>query len=235
MKKIFLGIAVAIAIVCGGILLVRSPAVAKTIAAAAEWARSAGVVGAVGFAGVYVVATAFLMPASVLTILAGFTYGLGWGLALVVPTALVAATVAFGVGRTLARDRIERRFGQGRKFQAVDAAVMKRGGVVVALLRLSPLFPYAILNYVLSITKVKTGTYVSASAVGMLPGTFLYVYLGSLASSAAEAVSVDKGIGGLRTALLVAGLVATTVVVVVVARLARRELSRYGAEGDGKP
>ncbi|MBA2542059.1 MAG: TVP38/TMEM64 family protein [Deltaproteobacteria bacterium] len=229
MKKLVIGIVVAVALAVGGVLIARSPAVAGAIAAAAEWARGAGAIGVIGFVVVYVIATLVLLPVSVLTIAAGFTYGLGWGIALVIPTAIVSASLAFFVGRTLARRAIERRFGGDRRFKAIDAAVEKRGAFVVALLRLSPVFPFVALNYVLSITKVKARTYVAASALGMLPATILYVYLGSLASTAAEAARGGSGTSGTRLALLVAGLVATAVVVVVIAKLARRELSRTGA------
>ncbi len=229
MKKLAIGIAVAIVIIGGGVLLLRSPPVAHAIAAAAEWARGAGMVGVVGFVIVYILATLLFLPGSILTIAAGFTYRLGWGIALVVPTSLVAATLAFSVGRTLARGKIERRFGTGPKFKAIDRAIGQRGAIVVALLRLSPVFPFVVLNYVLSITAVKPWTYVAASAIGMLPGTVLYVYLGSLAGTAAEAASGGAGGVGLRLGLLAAGLVATAVVVVIVAKLARRELGRSGA------
>ena len=93
----------------------------------------------------------------------------------------------------------------------------------------APVFPFVVLNYVLSISKVETRTYIAASAVGMLPGTTLFVYLGSLASTAAEAARGGAGPSGVRLALLAAGLVATVAVVVIVARLARRELARTGA------
>lgn len=234
MKKLVIGIVVVVVLAVGGVLLARSPAIADATAAAAEWARGSGALGVIGFVVIYVLATLVLLPVSVLTVAAGFAYGLGWGVALVVPTSIISASLAFVVGRTLARGTIERRFGTGRKFKAIDTAVEKRGMFVVALLRLSPVFPFVALNYVLSITKVKARTYVVASALGMLPGTILYVYLGSLASTATEAARGSSGTSGTRIALLVAGLVATAVVVVVIAKLARRELSRTGAASTEK-
>ncbi len=224
-RKLVLGVAGVAAVAAIGVLALRSPTFARAVAAGAEWARDAGAAGVVAFVVVYVIATVLLVPASILTLAAGFTYGLGWGVALVLPTATVAATAAFLVGRKVARDRVTRRFEGDRRFQAIDAAIEQRGAVIVALLRLSPVFPFVALNYVLSISKVKTRTYVAASAIGMVPGTTLFVYLGSLASTAAEVASGGAGPSGARLALLVAGLVATVAVVVVVARLARRELA----------
>ena len=228
-KKLAIGIAGAAVIVAIGVLVLRSPTFANAVVSGAEWARGAGAAGIAAFVIAYVIATVFLVPGSVLTVAAGFTYGLGWGVVLVAPTAIVAATAAFLVGRVLVRERVTRRFGGGRRFQAIDAAVEQRGAVIVALLRLSPVFPFVVLNYVLSISKVETRTYIAASAVGMLPGTTLFVYLGSLASTAAEAARGGAGPSGVRLALLAAGLVATVAVVVLVARLARRELARTGA------
>ncbi len=111
------------------------------------------------------------------------------------------------------------------RMRAIDAAVEREGFKLVLLLRLSPIFPFNVLNYALSLTRVTLGRYVLASAIGMLPGTVLYVSLGSLAPAAAELSSASSGGGTARTALYVVGLLATVVVVVVIAtRAARRAL-----------
>ena len=233
-KKLAVGGAIALVLVAAGAAVTRSSLVASAVASATGWARGAGPIAAVAFVCAYIVATVLFVPGSILTIAAGFVYGLGWGTLLVVPTSTVASIAAFLVGRTFLRGRIERRFRDAPEFRAIDRAIERRGGLVVALLRLSPVFPFVALNYALSITKVNTGTYVVASALGMLPGTVLYVYLGSVASTAAEAASGGAAPGGLRIALLVAGLVATVLVVVVVARLARRELDRAGATSEAR-
>ena len=95
----------------------------------------------------------------------------------------------------------------------------------VMLLRLSPRFPFNVLNYALSLTQISLGRYVLASAIGMLPGTALYVYLGSLAPAAAQLSSAASSAGGAtRTALYVAGLIATIAVVVIGTRAARKAI-----------
>ncbi len=234
MKKRIAFAVLAAVLIAGTIVIMRSPVASRAIAAASEWARGAGALGVTVFVAAYVVATVLLIPGSVLTIAAGFIYGVTWGTVIAAPTSVVAATIAFGLGRTLARGPIERRFGGGRRFRAIDTAVAEREGTVVALLRLSPVVPFVALNYLLSITQVSVRTYVVASLLGMLPGTILYVYLGSLASTAAEAATGATGLGGARIALLIAGLVATIAAVVVIARLARRELARSGAAPDAQ-
>jgi len=212
----------AIAIVLAGVFLLP---VADWTVRLAERARGAGAAGVALFFAVYVVCTIALLPGSILTLAAGFAYGPWWGLAGASPASVMCATCAFLLGRTALRGWAARRVGESRRARAIDAAVAREGFKLVLLLRLSPLVPFNVLNYVLSLSSVTTGRYVLASFVGMLPATALYVYLGSLATVAAElATSADSG-GRTRTALYIAGLVATIAVVLIATRAARRALN----------
>jgi uncharacterized membrane protein YdjX (TVP38/TMEM64 family) len=115
----------------------------------------------------------------------------------------------------------------------VDAAVGREGFKLVLLLRLSPLIPFNLLNYILSLTRVTTGRYVLGSFIGMLPGTAVYVYLGSLAPAAAELSRAAAGRSDARTSLYAAGLAATVAVAVITTRAARRALqSEFKEAGD---
>ena len=112
------------------------------------------------------------------------------------------------------------------KFKVIDEAVAREGWKIVALLRLSPVVPFNVLNYAFGVTRVSLRDYVLASWIGMMPGTLMYVYLGSIAGDLASA-----GVGRAeRTpaewALYAVGLVATIVVTVFVTRLARRALDK---------
>ena len=190
----------------------------------AERARDTGAAGVAVFFAAYIVSTVALLPGSILTLAAGFAYGPGVGLAIASPASVAGATCAFLFGRTLLRDWAERRIGESRRVRAIDAAVAREGFKIVLLLRLSPLFPFNVLNYALSLSRVPLGTYVLASFIGMLPGTAMYVYLGSLAPAAAQLSSAADAGGTTRTVLYVAGLIATVAVVVVATRAARRAL-----------
>lgn len=191
----------------------------------AERARTSGAAGVVIFFVAYVVSTVALLPGSVLTLAAGFAYGPVWGLLLASPASVAGATCAFMLGRTLLRDWAASKAERSPRARAIDAAVGREGGKLVLLLRLSPLVPFNLLNYVLSLSRVSLGTYVLASFIGMLPGTALYVYLGSLAPAAAALSSTgQQGGGTLRTVLYVAGLVATIAVVIIATRAARKAL-----------
>lgn len=190
----------------------------------AERMRDTGAVGVVLFFIAYVVSTVAFLPGAILTLAAGFAYGPVWGLVLVSPASVAGATCAFVLGRTVLRGWAERKVGQSPTARAIDAAVERDGLKLVLLLRLSPVFPFNVLNYALSLTKISLGRYVFGSAVGMLPGTALYVYLGSLAPVAAELSSAGRGGGATRLVFYVIGFVATVAVVVVATRTARRAL-----------
>src|SRR5262249_3259422 len=96
---------------------------------------------------------------------------------------------------------------------------------IVLLLRLSPVFPFNVLNYALGLTRIKFWPYVLASWLGMLPGTVMYVYLGSALGSLAKLGSepAEEGIG--QKAFFWFCLAATVVVTVVITRMARRTLA----------
>ncbi len=190
----------------------------------AERARQAGAIGVLVFFVVYVISTVALLPGSILTLAIGFAYGPVWGLAIASPASVAAATCAFLLGRTLLRGWAERRVANAARIQAIDTAITREGFKLVALLRLSPLFPFSLLNYALSLTRVRLGTYVLASFIGMLPGTALYVYLGSLAPAAAELSSAARSGGTLRIVIYTVGLVATVAAVVIGTRAARRAI-----------
>jgi uncharacterized membrane protein YdjX (TVP38/TMEM64 family) len=192
--------------------------------ALAERARGAGAVGVAIFFAAYVISTVLALPGSVLTIAAGFAYGPVWGLAAASPASVAGATCAFILGRTLLRGWAARMAGSSPRARALDAAIGREGFKLVLLLRLSPLFPFNVLNYALSLSTVRLSHYVVASAVGMLPGTALYVYLGSLATTAAELTTAGGRSGGVATVVYGAGLVATLAVVVIATRAARRAL-----------
>lgn len=201
--------------------------VSNWLLALVDWVRAAGATGFITYAALYALATVLLLPGSVLTLGAGFVYGPIWGVLLASPASVIGATLAFLLGRFVARDWIRRRIATNPRFEAVDAAVGKGGFKIVLLLRLSPIFPFTLLNYALGLTRVRLRDYVLASFIGMLPGTVLYVYVGSLVTTAAQLFSGERpSTGPAAQVLFWVGLLATIVVVVAVTRIARRALDR---------
>ncbi len=192
-----------------------------------EWIRDAGLVGEAVYSLAYVGATLLLLPGSILTVGAGLAYGPLWGTLLVSPVSVLAATLAFLLGRGIARKRVARRIAQHPRFSAIDEAIGDSGFKIVLLLRLSPIFPFNLLNYALGLTRVSLRDYVVASSLGMLPGTFLYVYLGSLVTNASELLSGKRPAAGpWEHVLYWGGLGATLLVTVIITRIARQALNK---------
>jgi pyruvate/2-oxoglutarate dehydrogenase complex dihydrolipoamide dehydrogenase (E3) component/uncharacterized membrane protein YdjX (TVP38/TMEM64 family) len=190
--------------------------------AALDWISKLGPWGPVIFVGLYVVATVLFAPGSVLTLGAGAVFGVALGAVCVSIGATLGATAAFLVGRYLARDAIARKIEKSETFAAIDRAVADEGWKIVLLTRLSPAFPFALLNYAFGLTRVKLSHYVLASWLGMIPGTVMYVYLGSLVNVGAGHRQRTTG----EWVLYGVGLLATITVTVFVTRMARNALAR---------
>ncbi len=190
----------------------------------AEWVDSLGVWGPVVFMAGYAVATVAFVPGSILTMSSGALFGLAHGTLYVIVAATVGATCAFLIARFLARQRIEARLADNENFAAIDRAIAAQGGKIVALLRLSPAFPFSLMNYALGLTSVRTWHYVLA-CIAMLPGTFLWVYYGkALGSLAAIAAGTAPDRGAEQWIFLGVGLAATVAVTAYVTGIARRAL-----------
>jgi len=196
----------------------------------AIWVDRLGIWGPIVFIVGYAAATVAFVPGSVLTLAAGAVFGLGKGVLYVFVAAVLGSSAAFLVSRHLARAVIEQRLAGNARFAAIDRAVSAQGRKIVFLLRLSPVFPFNLLNYALGLTNVRFVDYLVAS-VGMIPGTLVYVYYGKLAGDVAAlagGAAVQKGAA--YYAVLVLGLTATVLVTALVTRTARRAL--HGVTGE---
>lgn len=196
----------------------------------ASWVDGLGPWGPVAFVVGYAVATVAFVPGSVLTLAAGAIFGLVEGTLLVLTAATLGSIAAFLVARYFARDMVARRVEGDARFAAIDRAVEHQGRRIVFLLRLSPVFPFNLLNYALGLTRVRLLDYAVAS-IGMLPGTLLFVYSGKVAGEVAALAShaeVQRGLGYYLSWGV--GLVATALVTVLVTRIARRALDAATAE-----
>ena len=191
-----------------------------------QWTQSLGFWGYLVLIVAYVAATVLFLPGSILTLAAGFLFGVVAGSVVVSIGSTLGASAAFLVGRYLARARIERKVAGSPRFSAIDAAVGREGFRIVLLTRLSPVFPFNLLNYLFGLTRVRFGPYALASWLGMIPGTVMYVYLGSTAKDLAQVFSGQVAGGAGIQILKIAGLAATVVVTVLVTRIARRALKQ---------
>ncbi len=220
-----------------GVLLVAAPAQAQEAANsgglnpqellrnALQWVDDLGAIAPIAFILIYIVATVAFLPGSVLTLGAGVLFGIIQGSIYVFFGATVGAALAFLVGRYLARGWIYKKIAGNQKFKAIDRAVGKEGLKIVLLTRLSPIFPFNLLNYGLGVTGVSLKDYILGS-IGMIPGTIMYVYIGSLAGNIAT-------IGGetqpdanpiAQWAIRIIGFIATVAVTLYVTKIARKAL-----------
>lgn len=189
---------------------------------ALAWVGSLGPWGPLLFIALYILATVLFIPGSVLTLGAGALFGVIAGSVYVSVGSTLGATAAFLLGRHIARDAIARKLSGNTRFAAIDKAVANEGWKIVGLTRLSPAFPFTLLNYGFGLTQVSLRQYVLASWIGMMPGTVMYVYLGSLATAATG----ERTRTPAEWALYGVGLVATIGVTLQVTRIAKHALAK---------
>jgi uncharacterized membrane protein YdjX (TVP38/TMEM64 family) len=191
-----------------------------------DWVGQIGTAGIFIFIGVYAVATVLLAPGAILTIGAGFAFGLWKGFLAVSGGATIGAALAFLVARFIARDKIEAIAQRNHKFRKIDNAIGRQGVKLIFLLRLSPVIPFNLSNYFYGLTAVKFWPYVVASWIGMMPGTFLYVYIGAAGKAAVTAAAGGEPLrhGWQYWTFLGVGLAATIIVTIWVTKIARDAL-----------
>jgi uncharacterized membrane protein YdjX (TVP38/TMEM64 family) len=188
------------------------------------WIASLGLVGPIVFGLLYVVAVLLLLPGSAWTLAAGALFGLGTGTVVASLSSTTAAALAFLIARYLARDWVVRGIHQYPRLDALDQAVREGGWKVVALLRLSPAVPFTLQNYAYGLTGLRFGPYLLTSWLAMLPGTFLYVYLGHFGRVSVEAAGHTRSRSPAEWAMLAVGFLATLAVTVYLTYLARKAL-----------
>ncbi len=129
------------------------------------------------FIGAYAMVAGLSLPGAViLTLAGGLLFGAGWATVLVNVGATTGATVAFLTARYLLRDTVEQKF--GKWLGPFQEGFAKNAFSYLLTLRLIPLFPFFVVNLVSGLTRVSVGTYVAATALGIIPGSFVYAYAG---------------------------------------------------------
>ena len=214
------GVVLLAALTAGWIVL----PIKEWIEAFQDWIKGLGAWGVAAFVVVYIVAVVLLVPASALTLAAGLAFGV-WGFPLVVAAATIGAGLAFLVARYMARDKVKKFVDQRPKLKAVDQAVTEGGWKIVGLLRLSPLVPFNLQNYLFGVTDIGFYPYIATTFLGIIPGSLLYVLLGALGH--------DNGKGAVwKWAFFAVGILATAITAVIIARKAKAKLAKSGVGND---
>lgn len=218
-------------VVAASVSIYQFQAVRQSLVDFLGWVQQIGPLGPVYLGAAYVLATVLFIPGSILTLGAGFAFGLLIGTITVSVASMIGASAAFWLGRTLLRGWVSHLVEKHPRFRAIDRAVGESGFKIVLLTRLSPLFPFNFLNYAFGITRVRFRDYFLASWVGMLPGTVMYVYLGSAMQSLAALAAGEydqpqdtPGYDLWQRGIFVVGLMATVGVTILITRIARRAL-----------
>jgi uncharacterized membrane protein YdjX (TVP38/TMEM64 family) len=191
-----------------------------------DWVANLGFWGPIAFIIIYNLATILFIPGSLLTLGAGVIFGVFWGSIYVSIGSVMGATFAFLIGRYLARNWVAKKLENYEQFKAIDQAVGEEGWKIVGLTRLSPIFPFNLLNYAFGLTNVSLKDYFLASWIGMLPGTILYVYVGSLVGSLAQLGMGERSRSPVEWLLYGVGLMATVIVTIYITKIAQNALNQ---------
>jgi uncharacterized membrane protein YdjX (TVP38/TMEM64 family) len=222
-KRIVLRVVLAIAVIAGLALLYHFLPIGTWLTVFRDWVRGLGAIGYVVYVLVYALCCVLFIPASILTLGAGALFGLAGGTIVVVIGATLGATLSFLLARTILRRRVEAMTAGNAKFRALDRAIAREGGKIVLLCRLAIVFPFTYINYAFGLTGVRLGPYALATFFGIIPGTFAFVYIGSLAHEAATA-------GRARLIVYAAGALLALAASIFVGRVAARAIRQAGVE-----
>jgi len=204
------------------VVLFRVLPVAQWLNAFRAWVSELGFAGYVLYALVYAACGGLFIPASILTLGAGATFGVIKGTIVVVIGATLGATLAFIVARTVARKRVEAMAAKDKRFRALDRAISSEGAKIVLLVRLAVVFPFTYSNYVFGLTGLRVLPYALATLVGIIPGSIAFVYIGAAAAAATA--------GTVKIVVYVAGAVLALIASAFVARIAVKAIHRAGIE-----
>jgi uncharacterized membrane protein YdjX (TVP38/TMEM64 family) len=224
-RRILVVAAVIVVIIAGIAFVWRDVSFRPALVAIARWARHAGWTGCVLFAAGYLAAVIVGLPTSVLTALSGFLYGPLLGSAIVLPPSLLGAAASFAIARSGARRWIERRMRKHPRIAAVDTALHEHPITIMTLLRLSPVLPSNLMNFLFALTGVRFAPYILACVLSMIPGTLMFAYAGAAVTNVRRLTSAKEAPGA--TALYWFGLVAAAAGVLLLGALARRALARH--------
>jgi uncharacterized membrane protein YdjX (TVP38/TMEM64 family) len=220
-RNIFIGVAAISALFVAWFLFPLK----EWIESFSDWVEGLGFWGGVIYAAFYAIATVLLVPGAPLTVAAGLVFGLAAGFPVVLVGATIGAALAFLAARYLVRQKVREMVDERPRLKAVDRAVTEEGWKIVAMVRLTPIIPFNVQNYFFGLTEINFWHYVAATAVGIVPGVLLYLYLGAIGGAT---LGGGEEFGPLQWSFFGAGLVITIVAVWLVTRKAKAKLKEAG-------
>uniref|UniRef100_A0A832M539 TVP38/TMEM64 family membrane protein n=1 Tax=Oscillatoriales cyanobacterium SpSt-402 TaxID=2282168 RepID=A0A832M539_9CYAN len=227
-RKFWLRVLLGIALAIGFAIVVQRFNLQTVLQNTLVWIKNLKSLGVLAFIVIYNLATVLFIPGSLLTLGGGVLYGPLWGSVYVVIAATLGAITAFLIGRYFARSWVSKQIQAHPKFQMLDKAIAQQGIKIVLLTRLSPVFPFNLLNYAFGVTCVSLKDYAIGS-IGMIPGSVMYVYLGSLAGDIASLgmpQEINPQVQTLQWMIKIVGFLATVAVTLCITRIAKKALSQ---------
>ncbi len=189
------------------------------------WVQDLGALGWIISILGYAIASFVLIPGALLTITAGIAFGL-WGFFIVVAGATIGAGMSFLAARYLFRNSVEKSLSKKPLFNAINEAIKEEGWKVVGLMRFSPAMPFSLQNWLFGVTAVKFIPYILATFFGIMPGTLLYVWIGSIGANAAAGSETSTA----KLVFLIIGILATLIVTVFIGKKAKEKLAVHGLD-----
>jgi uncharacterized membrane protein YdjX (TVP38/TMEM64 family) len=218
------GLLLIVAIVAGG------REIEHHISAIESWITKFGPWGVLTFVGLFALATSVLLPDTVLCIIAGALFGLGWGVAAVLAGSVLAAAIQFTLAHQLLRARIQRTLAARPSLAAIQRAVSRDEFRLQALLRLTPMNP-ATISYLLGAAGVRFSGFLIA-CLALTPNLAIEVYFGHVGKHAARLVGSDARTAHLHDLAIIGGLAVCAAVMVLMSRMARKAVMQAVAETD---
>ena len=170
-----------------GIMLIASAIIVFRFTSIATWIKAenlqllqvkAGRFAPLEFIVIYAIATILAVPGTILTLSAGALFGIVFGTIWTIVGATLGATGAFLIARFVAGEEARSQFKKGDRLRQLQQGIEQDGFWFVLSIRLSPVFPFIAVNYLLGLTPISLTAYVLATLIGIIPGTFAYAWLG---------------------------------------------------------
>ncbi|EGC34610.1 hypothetical protein DICPUDRAFT_34747, partial [Dictyostelium purpureum] len=191
--------------------------------------------GGLVYVGAFMLLIVFLVPVTIPTIVGGMIFKLWFGILFVWVASMLGGILAFFLGRYVFRKNIAKKIEKNKKLNAIDQAIGQEGWKIVLLLRLTPIVPESLLNYALSVTRVKFIHYIICSGIGLLPGCSFFVYIGSALTSISEIGNEGSHLRGGQIAMYVVSAVLMVVSILFITIIVKRAVNKKleGEESKG--
>lgn len=178
----------------------------------------------------YACCNVLLLPGGVLSIGAGFFFGLWWGFLIALLGNVTGAAIAFFISRWIGRQWLKRKLMRNSTLVALEPAVEREGWKIILLSQLHPLFPTSLLNYLYGLTRIRFRTCMLWVAIGQAPGLFLYSYLGTLGQLGLNLARGKTHPRGIEYLVWLGGFASAAVVLILLGRIALRLLQQAEVE-----